>query len=64
MGGGGGKVEGCVWPHGPNPTFDPTQCLNNLYVYVHLLQFSRAFFYRQCTVIEEKAEMKGNRRLG
>ncbi len=33
-------------------------------MYVNLLQFPRTFFYKQCTVIEENAEMKGYSRLG
>jgi hypothetical protein len=57
---GGGRVEGWVWPHGLNPTFDPTQCLSYLYVYG-----SRGLFScKQCTVKEEKAAMKGYSRLG
>ncbi len=57
--GGGGRSKVGFGPMGQNPTFDPTLCLRNLYVYVYLLQYLRAFFYKQCTVIEEKAEMKG-----
>jgi hypothetical protein len=55
---GGGVIEGWVWPMGPNPTFDPTQCLNNLSVYVYLLQSPQAFFYIVHSVIEEIAVMK------
>ncbi len=31
----------------------------NLFVYVYLLTIPKIFFYKQCTLIEEKAQMKG-----
>ncbi len=60
--GGGGDNRRLGWPMGPNPTFDPTQCLNYymcMFIYSNLPRLFLAH-----SVIEEIAEMKGYSRLG
>jgi hypothetical protein len=66
MGKGWRTVEGWVWPHGPNPTFDPTQCLSTV-IYMCPVCLFTPFpegFFLVNSVIEEKAKIKGYSRLG
>jgi hypothetical protein len=57
--GGGGTVKGWVWPHGPNqPLTQPS--VSVIYMCMFIYFNSRGLFSsKQCTVIEEIAEMKG-----